>query len=152
MAAAVMSAKINHKIMGRAYISTDDGGNAPVLAHDPPVPVRVRHHRGQHGRGRPTGFVCIAEPQQRFRAEERNVAGQQHEGSVRSLQCPLGLQQRVPGAELRLLQCKGKAQPFREPGFQDLGLMADHDDSGRRPQGAGRAKDVLYERQPGRTM
>ena len=44
---------------------------------------------------------------ERRRTQQRHVAGQQHAPCrVRPVEERLGLQQRVPGAELRLLQCK----------------------------------------------
>jgi hypothetical protein len=42
------------------------------------------------------------------------------------------LEERVSRAELRLLRCKAKAQPFPDGGLELFGLMSDDDHDGRR--------------------
>ena len=130
----------------------DDRGNLPVTADDPPVPVRLRHPRGQHGRG---GRFPLVRPHQ-FRngltAQERDVARQQQQRSARAFQLGLGLQQGMPRPELRFLQSKPKAGPPAQRLPDGVRLVADHHDAVYRRDGIGSPQDVLNQRQASHSM
>jgi hypothetical protein len=83
--------------------------------------------------------VRVDQGSQRRRAQQRHVPRQQDDRAGTPGQVRFRLEERVPGAELELLQCKRKAQPFRQRIFHSLGLMSDDDDGGRRRERVGRA-------------
>ena len=60
----------------------------------------------------------------------------------------LSLQQGVTRAELRFLQCKAQARPFRERVPDLAGQMPDHQHGGRGFQRVGGTQHVLDEGQP----
>ena len=65
------------------------------------------------------------EPFERFSPKQRHVARQQHHRPAGAFEMGLRLQERVTRAELRLLQCKAQARPFRKRRFDAIGEMAD---------------------------
>ena len=62
----------------------------------------------------PRARVRLHQRPQCGRTQQRHVARQQHHRARAPCQVRFRLQERVPGAELRLLQCKAQAQPFPE--------------------------------------
>ena len=99
---------------------------------DAAVAVGIVDDRG-HDRGRaPPRRVVIDQVFKRIGRQQRHVARQQHECPDRALQARLGGQERVPGAELWLLNHKREAERVRQGGFQQL-----RPDDRRQPSSSG---------------
>ena len=79
---------------------------APSCADDAAVAVGSVDRGGQHRRRGAVARGASDQPVERLGPEQRHVARQQDHGPALACQRRLGLQQRVSGAELRLLDCK----------------------------------------------
>jgi len=64
-------------VSGRIAFFNDPEQLAPVVAHDPAVPVRVGEDGREHGAGRPCREVMLHEPLQCGLPQKRNVAVEQ---------------------------------------------------------------------------
>jgi len=120
----------------------DDARDGAVFANDPAVAGRVGEARGEHGRCGARGAVFLDERRDRRPAQERDVAREQQHVAVRVAEHRFGLQQRVAGADLRVLRHEPAAAPAHCR-LHRVGLMADHDGHRRRAGRAGGVEDVV---------
>ena len=147
----LLISRISRSVGRRVLVLDDRGDAAAVLANDAAVAVG-RRRRPRSARSRPPGAPGASRPA--LRACPRGAAARRPTAAppcrVAPAQQRLRLQQRVAGAELRLLQCKAQAQPFRERRLDLIRLVADDDDGRRRAERVGRAQDVFDEGQAAR--
>ena len=129
-----------------------DRGDPPVLADDAAVAARVGHRGRQHGRRGAGAAVPRHQPVDRLAGEERDIPGEHHDGPPLPFQRSLGLQQGVSGAQLRFLDDHSEVCAGREALAHQLGLVADDNDGGRRPQTVSRAQHVLNQRETARLV
>jgi hypothetical protein len=83
------------------------------------------------------------------RAEERHVAGEQHERPGAPLQDGLGLLERMRRPKLRFLHGELQARVRRQPGPHDLCLVTDDERHGGGVERARRPEDVFDHRTAG---
>ena len=121
----------------RRVLVLDDRRNLPVSPDDPAVSVRLGDTRRQNRRGRAVALMRAAPVRQGSR---RRSSGTSPDSSssvpARAFELGLGLQERVSGTQLRLLQSKPKAGPIGERPPNGLGLVTDDNDGVYRRDGS----------------
>ena len=139
-------------LLRRGVLVLDDGHQLIAAADDPPVARRVLQHGGHHRRGGAALAVARDQGSNGFRPQQRHVSGQQHHRAARAAQVRFRLEQRVAGAELRLLHDEVQSADAAERCSEQLRLMTDDDRQRRGFERRGISNDVPDERQSVRVM
>ncbi len=136
----------------RVALLHDARDGAGLVANDAAVPVGLVELGGEDRGHRPPGPVVFEQPADGTGLEQWHVPVEHHDRARAPRKVPLGLQQRVPGAQLWSLHDEPKSRVSGERAGDGVRFVAD-DESGRggvEPRGG--PDDVLDEWAPRKRM
>ena len=118
----------DQELFVRGVAVLDDSGDLSAGAHDPPVARRILHLRGQHRDCVALGAMDGDEPTEGFAREQWHISVRDHHLPLEVRQLPQSAGDRMPGAQLLLLNRRGHVLAQRLEVFQDLDALMPHHD------------------------